>query len=50
MRAAHDTLADRRVGGLDDQSWTACMAALDASPADDLRLRVLLARKPAWDG
>ena len=46
--AAHDALADRRVFQLDQKRWSAFMAALDAPPRDNPRLRKLLARKPAW--
>jgi len=49
LHAAHDTLADRRMFVLDDRQWEAFKAALDAAPADNPRLRELLARKPAWD-
>jgi uncharacterized protein (DUF1778 family) len=49
LHAAYDTLADRRVFVLDQQRWDAFMAALDAPPADNPRLRTLLARKPAWE-
>jgi uncharacterized protein (DUF1778 family) len=49
MHAAYDTLADRRAFVLDEQSWTDFMAALDVPPADNSRLRALLARKPAWE-
>lgn len=49
LRAARDTLADRRVFMLDDQQWADFNAALDAPPADNPRLRALLARKPAWE-
>jgi len=49
LHAAHDTLADRRTFVLDDQRWRDFMVALDAPPADNPRLRALLARKPAWE-
>jgi uncharacterized protein (DUF1778 family) len=49
MQAAYDTLADRRVFMLDEKQWDAFMAALDAPPADNPRLRALLARTPAWE-
>ncbi len=49
LHAAHDTLADRRTFVLDDQRWGAFLAALNAPPADNPRLRALLARKPAWE-
>ena len=49
LNAAFDTLADRRVFQLDQVRWDAFMAALVAPPKDNIRLRRLLARKPAWD-
>jgi uncharacterized protein (DUF1778 family) len=49
LNAAFDTLADRRVFQLDQARWDAFMAALAAPPKDNVRLRRLLARKPAWD-
>jgi uncharacterized protein (DUF1778 family) len=49
MHAAYDTLADRRAFVLDDAQWAAFMAALDAPPADNPRLRALFARIPAWE-
>jgi uncharacterized protein (DUF1778 family) len=49
LHAAHDTLADRRVFVLDERQWNEFTAALDAPPADNPRLRALLARKPAWE-
>jgi uncharacterized protein (DUF1778 family) len=49
LHAAHDTLADRRTFVLDERQWQEFQAALDAPPADNARLRALLARKPAWD-
>ncbi len=49
MQAAYDTLADRRVFMLDETQWDAFMADLDAPPADNPRLRALLARAPAWE-
>jgi uncharacterized protein (DUF1778 family) len=48
LNAAVDTLADRRVFVLDDERWSQFMAALEAPPKDNPRLRKLLARKPAW--
>lgn len=47
LHAACDTLADRRAFVLDEARWDAFMAALDAPPADNPRLRALLRRKPA---
>jgi uncharacterized protein (DUF1778 family) len=49
LHAAHDALADRRTFMLDDEQWDSFMAALEAPPADNPRLRALLARKPAWE-
>lgn len=49
LHAAHETLADRRTFVLDDRRWEEFVAALDAPPADNPRLRALLARKPAWE-
>jgi uncharacterized protein (DUF1778 family) len=49
LRAAYNTLADRRTFVLDEPRWDEFMAALDAPPADNPRLRALLHRKPAWE-
>ncbi len=49
LQAAFDTLADRRTFVLDAEHWDAFMAALDAPPVDNPRLRELLNRKPAWE-
>jgi uncharacterized protein (DUF1778 family) len=49
LHAAHDTLADRRLFVLDERQWNEFNAALEAPPADNPRLRELLARKPAWE-
>lgn len=49
LNSAFDTLADRRVFQLGDADWKAFVAALDASPKSNPRLRKLLARKPAWE-
>jgi uncharacterized protein (DUF1778 family) len=49
LHAAHDALADRRLFVLDEKQWNEFMAALEAPPADNPRLRALLARKPAWE-
>ena len=48
LTAAFDALADRRVFHLDAPRWDDFMAALDAPPKDNPRLRRLLARKPKW--
>lgn len=49
LHAAHDTLADRRTFVLDQRQWDEFITALDAPPADNPRLRALLARRPAWE-
>ncbi len=49
LHAAHDALADRRMFVLSERQWDEFMAALEAPPADNPRLRALLARKPAWE-
>lgn len=49
LEAAHEALADRQVFLLGEGQWAAFMAALDAPPADNPRLRALLGRKPAWE-
>ena len=49
LKAALDTLADRRVFQLDEKRWDAFMAVLSAPPKNNPRLRKLLARKPAWE-
>lgn len=49
LNAAQDALADRRAFVVNDQQWDAFLAILDAPPADNPRLRALLARKPAWE-
>jgi uncharacterized protein (DUF1778 family) len=49
LHAAYDALADRRTFMLDQSRWDEFTAALDAPPADNPRLRDLLARKPAWE-
>jgi uncharacterized protein (DUF1778 family) len=46
--AAEEFLPDRRVFLLDQEDWDAFIAALDAPPKDNPRLRKLFARKPAW--
>ncbi|NDC36322.1 MAG: DUF1778 domain-containing protein [Synechococcaceae bacterium WB9_2_112] len=42
LDSAAETLADRRVFELDPQRWEAFVAALDAPPQTDVRLRQLL--------
>jgi uncharacterized protein (DUF1778 family) len=49
LTAAYTTLADRRSFVLDDVAWAAFMAALDAPPSDNPRLRALMQRRPPWD-
>jgi uncharacterized protein (DUF1778 family) len=49
LEAAYETLADRRAFMLDERQWDEFMSHLDAPPADNPRLRALLARKPAWE-
>lgn len=49
LAAAEEALADRRVFQLDQKRWNAFMAALEAPPRDNPRLRKLLARKPIWE-
>jgi uncharacterized protein (DUF1778 family) len=46
LSAAEEFLPDRRVFYLDQESWDAFVAALDAPPKDIPRLRELFARKP----
>ena len=48
LSAAEEFLPDRRVFYLDQESWDAFMAALDAPPKDNPRLRKLFARKLGW--
>jgi uncharacterized protein (DUF1778 family) len=48
LSAAEEFLPDRRVFYLDQEDWDAFMAARDAPPKDNRRLRNLFARKPAW--
>lgn len=49
LSAAFDALADGRVFQLDEARCNAFIAALDAPPKENLRLKKLLARKPAWE-
>lgn len=49
LQVAVETLADRRTFVLDDDHWQAFLAELDQPPADNPRLRQLLARKPTWE-
>jgi len=49
LRAASETLADRRAFLLNAAQWRAFQAALDAPPPENPRLSALLARRPAWE-
>ncbi len=49
LNAAYDALANHRVFQLDERRWDEFMAALSEPPGENLRLRKLLARKPAWE-
>jgi uncharacterized protein (DUF1778 family) len=49
LRAAFDVLADRHVFQLDEAQWAAFLAALDAPPSDNPRLRRLMSRRPPWE-
>ena len=49
LEAAYEALADRRVFVLSEAQWDEFMSRLEAPPADNPRLRALLARKPAWE-
>jgi uncharacterized protein (DUF1778 family) len=48
-READAVLLDRRLFLLDDKSYRRFIAALDKPPADNPRLRRLLASKAPWD-
>jgi len=48
-REAQSVLLDRRYFTLDEAAFAAFTAALDAPPADNPRLRRLLAEKAPWD-
>lgn len=48
-REAQAVLLDRRLFQLDEVSYRRFAAALDAPPADNPRLRKLLARRAPWD-
>ncbi len=50
LREAQNALLDRTAIELDAAGWERFVAALDAPPAPNARLRELLARKPAWEG
>lgn len=49
LAEARDTLLDRTLFPLDDARWNAFAAALDAPPADNPRLKDLMARTPSWE-
>lgn len=48
-REAQSVLLDRRLFQLDDAAYRRFEKALDASPADNPRLRKLLARRAPWE-
>jgi uncharacterized protein (DUF1778 family) len=48
LKAAFETLADRRVFQVDEARWEAFMIALARPPKDNPGLRRLLGHKPAW--
>lgn len=48
-REATTVLLDRRLFSLDDRAFARFISALDAPPADNPRLRRLLARKAPWE-
>ena len=48
-REAQTVLADQTHFVLDAKQWDAFMAALDAPPKDNPRLRELMSRKPIWE-
>jgi len=49
LREAENALLDRSAIELDAARWERFVAALDAPPASNPRLRDLMARKPAWE-
>ena len=49
LRAAADTLADRRRFALDGKKWRAFLAALDAPPKARVRLKRLLRDSSAFE-
>ena len=49
LNAAFAMLADRRSFVLDDAAWVAFMAALNAPPADNPRLRALMQLRAPWE-
>ena len=48
-REAESVLLDRRYLGVDDEMYQEFMAALDSPPANNPRLRRLLAEKAPWE-
>ena len=48
-REAQSVLLDRRLFHLDEAAFRRFAKALDAPPADNPRLRKLLARRAPWD-
>lgn len=48
-REARSVLADRRYFELDDEAFAKLLAALDAPPAENPRLRKLLTKAAPWD-
>ena len=49
IKEAETVLLDRRLFQLDARTFSRFTAALDAPPADNPRLRKLLARRAPWD-
>ena len=48
-REAEAVLLDRRLFQLDDKAYRRFIAALDAPPKDNPRLRKLMARRAPWE-
>ena len=48
-REARSVLADRRYFELEDETFARFLEALDATPADNPRLRKLLAKPSPWE-
>lgn len=46
---ADESLSDRRQFGLDDEQWTAFLAALDAPPRQHPRLKILLSEPSIFE-
>jgi uncharacterized protein (DUF1778 family) len=49
LRAATETLADRRLFVLDDETWEAFLAALDSKPKPRPRLERLMREPGVFD-